>query len=169
MKDEELIWVDKEFALKYNVLKEDKTKREEQIKMFNEYMENIQLKARQEFKVQFESLEEDAAIYKGLMLNVKQAFEAAKNEQLKASYDLWDQFDKEIPNIEEKTQKIIDVLTPLVKQLTQVNDLLGKISTYQFEKVINTVQTMTNLYGESKDMVEFLVNNYKPNTGEVKE
>ena len=121
MKDEELIWVDKEFALKYNVLKEDKTKREEQIKIFNEYMENIQLKTRQAFKVQFESLEEDAAIYKGLMLSVKQAFEAAKSEQLKASYDLWDKFDEDLPDIKDKTKKIIDYLNPLIDKLLKVN------------------------------------------------
>ena len=158
----ELIWVDKEFAERHKLLDDDKTKKEEQVKIFNEYLEGIQKESQAEFKANFENLDEDVAIYKGLMLNVKQAFSKAKTEQLQASYALWEEFDKDMPNIEEKTTKIVEALNPLVEKLTQANDLLSKIQTWNFNSLIETLEKVANLYGNNKDMVEFLVNHYMP-------
>ena len=158
---EELIWVDAEFAQKYNELKGDKSKREEQLKALDEYIVSIREQSRKEFRANLDSLEEDVAIYVGLMVSVKQKFEAAKTEQLQASYSLWEKFDKELPNIQDKTNKMIECLNPLVEKLTQVNELLGKIQIYNFNDVIKAIERIGNLYGESKGMVEFLVNNYK--------
>jgi len=165
MKDEELIWVDKEFAERYKLLDGDKTKREHQIAMFNEYLEGIQKASRDDFKANLQCLDEDVAIYKGLMISVKQAFETAKDEQLKDSYALWEKFDKDLPNIREKTTEVIETLNPLVDQLTKINELLGKIQIWDFEKLIKTVENLSSLYGESKDMIEFLVNHYMPKKG----
>lgn len=162
MDGKELIWVGKEFAERYKLLDDDKTKREQQIKMFNEYLEGLQKTSRDDFKANLECLDEDVAIYKGLMISVKQAFEAAKNEQLQASYDLWEKFDKDMPNIREKTTEVVKALDPLVDQLTKINELLGKIQIWDFEKLIKTVENFSNLYGESKDMIEFLVNHFTP-------
>ena len=167
MKDRELIWVEKEFAVKYQELEKEESKNSERIKAFEEYMDKLEEKSKSNFKVNFESLEEDVAIYTGLMLKVKQAFEKAKNEQLNASYSLWEKFESEIPNIKQKTQKIIDELRPLQEELKKTSDLLAKIDTYNMERVIETVGKLSNLYGESKNMVEFLVNNYtKPNANQ---
>lgn len=161
-KNKELIWVDEEFAEKHKLLEDDKTKKEEQIRIFNEYLEGIQEASRAEFKANFESLDEDVAIYKGLMLNVKQAFGKAKTEQLQASYALWEEFNKDLPDIQEKTAKIVETLTPLADKLTQINDLLGKIQTWNFKAVIEIIEKISCLYGNNKDMVEFLVNHYMP-------
>ena len=164
MKDKELIWVEKEFAVKYQELEKEESKNAERIKAFEEYMDKLEAKSKSDFKANFESLEEDVAIYTGLMLKVKQAFEKAKNEQLDASYALWEKFESEIPNIKQKTQKIIDELRPLQEELKKTSDLLAKIDTYDMERVIETIGKLSSLYGESKNMVEFLVNNYtKPN------
>ena len=158
----ELIWVDKEFAEEYKKLDDDATKREEQITMLNEYMEGIRKESRDDFKASLQGLDEDVAIYKGLMINIKQAFEATKNEQLQASYDLWEKFEKDMPDIEEKTDKIIKTLDPLVAKLTQINDLIGKIQTWDINKLIETIEKISTLYGNNKQMVEFLVNNFTP-------
>jgi len=160
---EELIWVDAEFAEKYNALKSDKSKREEQLKALDDYILSVRDQSRKEFKANLDSLEEDVAIYKGLMVSVKQAFESAKNEQLRSSYAVWENFDAELPSIEDKTNKIVETLQPLVQQLIRVNELLDKIQTYGFDKVIETIEKITCLYGENKNMVEFLINSYKPN------
>ena len=162
MKDKELVWVDKEFAEKYKLLDDDVSKEAEQIKMFNDYISEVEERSKNEFRANLDNLEEDVAIYKGLMLNVKQAFEKAKNEQLQGSYDLWEQFENEIPRIKEKTGLLIKELDPLVTQLTKVNNLLGKIQTWNFKDVIEIVDKFASTYGKSKEMVEFLVKNYKP-------
>lgn len=167
MDNKELIWVDGKFAEEYKKLDDDKTKRDEQIAMLNDYLDGVKATSRASFKSNLESLDEDVAIYKGLMISVKKAFEAAKNEQLQDSYALWEKFEKEIPDIEGKTAKIIETLDPLVTKLTEVNDLLMKIQIYEFDRLIDTVSKFANTYGESKEMVEFLINNYKPKPPEA--
>lgn len=158
----ELIWVDKEFAKIYRELDQEKATTDEKVKAFSEYLDGIKNEVRTEFKLTLEGLEEDSAIFTGLMLRVKQAFESAKKEHYQSSYELWENFDKEIPSIKEKTEKIIATLDPLAEKLTQINDLLGKIQTWNFDKLIETVEKFASLYGNSKDMVEFLVNNFTP-------
>jgi len=159
MNDEnkELVWVDEKLAIEYKKLNDDKSRK----KMFNDYIETIRESSRNEFKANMDNLEEDVIIYKGLMLNVKQAFQLAKNEQLNASYEMWEKFEKEMPNIKEKTQKIIDVLYPLVQKLTEVNTLMSKVQIYNFEKMLETVDRFNQMSDDSKEMVKFLFNNYK--------
>ena len=154
-------WVPKELAIKYNELRTEKNKRDEQVKMFEDYMQTVKDVSRKEFKNNFESLEEDVAIYTGLMLKVKQAFEKAKNEQLNASYELWEKIDGEIPSIRKKTEKIISEINPLIEKLKEIESLMGKINTYDLDKFISSISTLANLYGTQKEMIEFLINNFK--------
>ena len=167
MKEKELIWVSKEFAEKYKVLENDTSKRDEQEKMFNEYLESVKESVRCDFKANLESIEEEAAIFTGLLLKTRQAFEKAKNEHCEASYALWEGFDKERGSIKEKTTKLITELKPLKDELIEINELMGKIKTYEMDRVIETIDKLNGLYGNSKAMIKFLVNNFKP-TQEVK-
>jgi uncharacterized phage infection (PIP) family protein YhgE len=159
--NQELIWVEKEMAEKYKSVRDTATKREEQLKIFNEYIEKICDDARREFKAQLESLKEDEAVYTGLMLHVKQAFEKAKNEQLTASYELWEKFEEEIPSIREKTNKMVDTLKPLTAELKEINSEIGKINAYSANSFIETLSNLSRLSAENKGMIEFLVKNYK--------
>lgn len=159
--NQELIWVDKDIAERYKELQGDNSKREEQIKIINDYIEGVCNKSKMEFKANLESLDEDVAIYTGLMLKVKQAFEKAKNEQLTASYDLWDKFNEEIPNVTEKIKEITNTINPLREQLDEINSLIRKIDTYDMEKLTNAVKELSSLYGTNKEMIEFLVKNFK--------
>lgn len=159
--NEELIWVDKEFAKRYNEIKTDKSKRDEQVKVLNDYIETIKESSKKEFKANLESLEEDVAIYTGLMLKVKQAFNKAKDEQLLASYELWEKFDKEIPSIKAKTEKITQELKPLQHAVNELDELFSKVNAYQLKGVVDTIKELGNLYGTQKQMIDFLVANFK--------
>lgn len=159
--NKELVWVEKEFAEKYKALEGKKETREMQIAVFEEYMNKVQNQARSDFKANLETLDEDAAIFSGLMLKVKQSFEKAKNEHLDASYALWEKFEKEIPDVRTKIQKITETVTPLKKELEDVNALLAKINTYDLDRVIEAISKLHNMYGTSREMVDFLVNNFK--------
>ncbi|MFA5928618.1 MAG: hypothetical protein WC838_04915 [Candidatus Margulisiibacteriota bacterium] len=159
--NQELIWVDKEFAERWKKLTTEHTKRDEQEKVFNEYMEKITKQVREDFKCNLDSLEEDAAMFTGLMIKVKQAFGKAKDEQLNASYELWEKFEAEIPSVTKKTAALIALLTPLREQLTDINNMIGKISTHDIDKLIRSVDLLANSYGTNKEMVEFLVKNFK--------
>ena len=94
------------------------------------------------------------------MLKVKQAFEKAKNEQLTASYALWENFEKEMPSIHDNIENIVRVLDPLETRLNTINEKLGKIQSYNVDKLLETISKFDNLYGRSKEMFEFVVKNF---------
>ncbi len=160
--NQELVWVDKEFAEQYKALSGKENERELQIEVFEEYIKKVKEASRRDFKSNLENLEEDVAIYAGLMLKVKQAFEKAKNEQLNASYELWEKFDEEIPKIEKKISGVTEKLQPLQIKIEEVNKLMGKVSTWEIESLSKAIQEISRLYGTNKEMVEFLIKNFKP-------
>jgi chromosome segregation ATPase len=161
MYNKELIWVEKEFAERYKVLESDKTKNDQRCKALDEYIDKISKSSREDFKANLEALEEDAAIYTGLMLKVKQAFGKAKDEALEASYTLWEKYDEERPRVSKKINEFCDMLDPLEKKLNSINSQLGKIQTYNIDKLIETMQKLSCLYGDSREMFDFIVNNFR--------
>lgn len=158
---QELIWVDKEFAAKVKMLETEKATREQQLKVFDEYIEKVNGTIRRDFQSNIEAIEEDAAIFTGLMLKTRQAFEKAKNEQLVGTEEIWENIEKEIPSMREKTQKLIDTLKPLKDELNEINGLLGKISTYNIDKLGQSVALLGNLHSKNREMIEFLMLNFK--------
>lgn len=160
MNDQELIWVDKKFAEEYNVLKSEKDQRDRQVEVFKEYMQSISEASKKEYRANFEDLEESLAIYNGLMLQVKQSFEKAKNEQLDASYKLWEKFEHDLPKTEKKVDNIIAVLNPLTVKLKELNDLIAQIRTWDIDQLAKSIEHLATLYGKNKTMVEFLVGNF---------
>jgi len=162
MKDDhqELIWVSKELAERVKKMQTEQATREQQDSVLNEYIESLKADVKRDFKCNLESLEEDAAIFTGLMLKVKQAFEKAKGEQLTASYELWEKFEAEIPSVNEKVNMLLKVLKPLKDELTQVNDLIGKIDTYDINRLNESVAHLASSYGKNKEMIEFLITNF---------
>ena len=162
MSDRDLIWVEKEFAAKYTELDKDKTKNEERLKVFDEYLKKVSDESRADFRATLEALEEDAAIYTGLMLKVKQAFGKAKDEALAASYAQWEGFDKERSNIHKKIGDVVEMLDPLEKKLNDINTMLAKIQTFNIDKFAESLRALSGLYGEGKEMVSFLIKNFKP-------
>lgn len=162
MDNKELIWVEKEFAERYNEMEKESSKNEERLKALDDYIKTVSDESRSDFKANLGVLEEDVAVYKGLMLQVKQAFGKAKDEAIKASYALWEQYDKELPSVKKKVADIVESLEPLKKTTKEINDSLEKINCCQVDKVIEAIRTLNDLYGESKEMVDFLVKNFKP-------
>ena len=157
----ELIWVDKEFAEKFKQAETEQAKTGEKIKVFDEYLQSVQESARQEFEANLDILEEDAAIFSGLMLKVKQAFGKAKDEQLDASYKLWEKFENELPNIEEKIKQITDLVQPVEEKINTLNNLLSKIQTFNIENFVEAVGKISGMFGKDAKMIKFLVNNFK--------
>ena len=154
---DKLIWVDEEFADKYNAIESDT----EKIKVFEVYLKTVSDASKKEFKANLESLKEDVAIYTGLMLHVKQAFGKAKNEQLLASYKLWEKFEKDIPKVKQKVDKIINAIDPITKKTKELEEKIKNIQTWNIEKFIECIEKISGLYGKDKKMFEFLVNNFK--------
>lgn len=157
---QELVWVDKEFAERLKKLETDKATREQQLKVFDEYITRVNDSIRRDFKSNLESIEEDAAIFTGLMLKTRQAFEKAKQEQLIGTEEIWEKFEKELPSMREKTQKVIDTLRPLKTQLAEINDMMGKIRTIDIERFIEVLSRLSTMHGQQREMFDFLMKNF---------
>jgi hypothetical protein len=157
--NKELIWVEKEFAERYKKIDDD----QQRMEVFNEYLSKLSDESKEDFKLNLNAIEEDAAIYTGLMLKVRQAFEKAKNESLTASYALWEDYEKELPSVNKKIDHIIDTLEPLKDKLLEVNDLLGKIRLYDMDRLIETMNHFESMTDKNKEMFKFLIDNFKVN------
>jgi archaellum component FlaC len=153
----ELVWVSKEQAERYNKLESD----DERYKAFEEYMKTVSLETQKQFKADLEGIEEDVAVYSGLLLKVKQSYKNVQAEHYAATYKLWEDFDKELPSTSAKIEKIISTLDPLAKKLNELNNLIKTIKTWDVEKLIETIEKLSGMYGTNQKMVEFLVNNFK--------
>jgi hypothetical protein len=155
-----LIWVNEEQAARFEKCQSD----EEKYKVFEEYLTKITEESKREFKANLENLEEDVAIYTGLMLKVKQAFGKAKDEQLTASYAIWENFEKEMPSMKDNIGKLIGVLDPLEAKLKTINEQLGKINTWNIEKLAATLEKFEQLSGRNKEMFDFVIKHFNSET-----
>jgi spore coat protein CotH len=161
MNGKELIWVEKEFAERYNKLEAKANQREEQIAIFEEYMKTVSEKSKDEFKANLEALEEDAAMYTGLMLKVKQTFEKAMSSSFDSAYTIWESYDKERSKAYKQVTDIVKVLEPLEEKLNTINKLAGKIETWNIDRLIHSLDALNNLTEKSENMFKFLVDNFK--------
>lgn len=158
--NKELVWVEKEFAEKYKMLENKAEQNNQRIAMFEEYIKKVSDESRAEFKANLETLEENAAMYTGLMLKVKQTFQKTMETSLDAAYKLWEDYDKERVKTLKQVQEVSAILKPIEEQLRIINELSGKIQTWNIDKLIESLKSLTNLTGENKAMFKFLVDKY---------
>lgn len=149
-KDKELIWVDAEFAKKYNALESD----EEKIRQFDVFLAGISAESRNDHKANLEAMEEEIAIYRGAMLKAKQSWQAAKDEALAASYALWEQFDKERANVNKKIALITSGIQPLKDEVDRVSSAISNLPVYQLEKAVDLLERIQRLDDRTRKMVE---------------
>jgi len=159
-KNEELIWVSQELAEKYKKAKSENATRDEQEKVVDDYINSVASQVRKDFKQTLESIEEDAAMFAGLIIKVKQAFGKAKDEHLSASYELWEKYDQEIPSVKKKIDGIVAALNPLKAKLDEINQLLRGMDVTGLNRLNEAVYALNDTYGKSREMFEFLVKNF---------
>ena len=156
MSEQDLIWVDKEFANKFKEVKDDNKKAE----ILEEYLKSVQKTTRDEYRSSLEAMDEDAVMYQGLMLKTKKRFEELKNESLDAFYKMWEDYDAERGKIQKKVEDVSRLLEPLKNEINQINEALGKIRTWDFEKLLKTLRNVSALCEKDMVMLEFLMKNY---------
>lgn len=112
----------------------------------------------------FEAMEEDVARYKGLMLGYKAKYKEALVEHEKSIYTLWeeseDRFNEVQKKISGKVKELSDQIKPLKAEFDQLNEISKEINKFDVEKLVSAINTISNLYGENKEMLKFLIENY---------
>ncbi len=154
--EKKYVYVTKSLADKIESAQSDRTK----LTIIEDYIRE----SKNEIKSNLESLEEDVVIYKGLMIKAKEAFREVKEEQLTASYKVWEKFDEEMRSVSESVKIAKEKIIPLKKEIQEVNELLRECSTYNLKELLSIIKEISSeLSYDSKtgDILKFLFKEYK--------
>lgn len=152
--EKELVWVPKELAEKINELGEGLTKEN----LVLSYIEQ----AKRDIQGELDSLDESILLFRGMMVKARQDFEKAKNAELEANYAVWENSEKDFEAMREKAKCMVETLKPLKEELQEVCDLLNRIDKWGIEGFLELLKKLNqNFYGETKEMLQFLLNNWK--------
>jgi hypothetical protein len=147
--EKDLVWLPKNLCKKIKEL-------EDTDKFILDYIEE----SKKDIQLNIEAFDEEILIYKGLMAKARQGFLEAKTEALETNYAIWDSFDKESKNIYDKSSKLKDSLGPLTQELEKINGLIDKVRTHRIDELMSTIEKFNSLYGQNKEVFEFLLNNF---------
>lgn len=149
--EKELVWLPKSLAKKIEELKDS-----------NNFVEDYIKESKREIYQNFDALDDEIISYKSAMIKARKEFEKAKDEMISASFEVWNDFDKERKHLSDMVYQMQQTLEPLKKDLKEIEDSLSKISTYRIKDFFDTVQQIsTNMYGKSGEMIQFLIKNFK--------
>lgn len=154
--EKELVWLPKSVAKQVQEVIEEKAKETVILRFIEDSKRDIQ--------ICLESLDEDVIRYKGAMIRARKAFEEAKNEQLTANYEMWEAFQKELPNVETKIQKMKEKILPLKKELDEIKTLIDGVRTWDIEELLKSVESVSrhlSYDGDTGKLLKFLFENYK--------
>lgn len=153
MEEKEIVWLPKSIAKKVKEMTDDR--------LLNEAIDMYFEESKKKIRGNLEALEEDVIQYKASMMKAKQAFREAKEEQIKASYAMWEKMDDEMPRLEEKVKQAIRRIEPFIETLEKANNLIRFINTYQFERFFEQVSEIDRIYKENPGIFEFMMKHYK--------
>lgn len=126
-------------------------------KVITKYIEE----SKRDIKNNLDFLEDEVIAYKGSMAKTRIAFNEAKEEALAANYKIWENFEEDKKQIWNKSKEIVESLKPLTEELSKINRAIDGLNTYRLDELMKTIQAFSGLWGENKEMMEFLMKNYK--------
>jgi chromosome segregation ATPase len=154
--EKEIVWLPKSIANQIKDLNDKKMEEEIILKYIDE--------SRSDIKNSLESLDDDLLQYRALMVKTRNAFKEAKEEQLQANYELWENFDKEMPSLQEKIDKVKKAIEPVSNQIKELNEALGDIRSYELKDLLEVIKGISQYLGYDNNagkILKFLVKNYK--------
>ena len=153
MSERDLVWLPKELAEKVKTMESD------------EMLENLIMKHIEDSKLsltnELRNLEEEVLLFRGMMVKARNEFKKAKEEELNSFNEIYEDYENDILSVREKVGKITDVLKPLKNELNEVRNMMQEIAVYNFKELNEVIRTFSNLYGENKKILEFLIGNYR--------
>jgi len=133
----------------------------------NEIMSYIE-ETKLDLKQQIESIDEDVLLYRSHMIKTRDAFKKAKNEELESGYQLWEDFEKELPKTKQFIKEAIDTIEPLKTEvnnlrteLDNINKIISYINLDRMLWFLTVLKDCNTLINEDKELLSFIINNYK--------
>jgi hypothetical protein len=150
----------------YLYLPESQAKKLEALKegdLENFIFEYIQ-QSKRELSIQLDEMDEDIIQYKAAMIDARKKFKAAKEEMLEANWAMWEEFDEQKKSIRSKAEEVVEELKPLTEELTKIGNLMNNVKKWEIENFLDMLDKIKyHLHGDNKNIIEFLVKNYKRN------
>lgn len=154
--EREYIYLPKSLAKKIKDLEDNKLIEQ----AIDEYFEET----KRDLKINLEEIDDRVLEYRGLMVKAKGEFKKAKEEQISASYTLWEEFEKEMPNIRGKIELLKNEISPITKELKELSTELNKVKTWEIQdllKIVKEVRSYLDYNNDTGNILKFLFENYK--------
>ena len=84
--------------------------------------------------------------YRADMLNFRDSFKKAKDEELDATYSLWEKYEEDVKSLRAKVNESVLALKPLTEALAKVSEGLYKLSKNDASVSFNSIMTMVERY-----------------------
>jgi len=153
MSERELAWLPIELAKRVNNITE--------LEVLNNEMLSYVEQTKRELQTDIESIDEAIVLYRAHMIKARDAFKEAKDQEIASMYSLWEEYDKELTSLKSFVNEAKKTIEPIKEEVINLNKEMEKINSYGFENLINSINAFCQLYGEQKEMMEFLVKNFK--------
>lgn len=160
MSDKDLIWVPKEIAEKHKNALSD----EEQAKIVLTYIEEKKL----DFSRELDLLDESALRFKAVCITHKNELAKIYNEQGDMLYKMWEDMGDVGSKINEHAKQLADEIRPISQEVNNLKrdvedlkKLLSSFHIYDAEKLAGLVSMVNSMSDGTKDIMKFLLNEYK--------
>lgn len=156
MSDKDLIWLPVDVIAEIKKY-EDPTSVECK-KIIDKYIEKL----KSEYEENLRQVDEEVAVYRGLMIQAKNSFQKAVQEQLEANYAIWEQFDQQSTDMQKKVDALVNKLKPLKDAFEQIERQINRFDRHGIDSFTQSVDNLARaMNGPAKEMIQFLVDNFK--------
>ena len=147
------VWLPKELAK----LVEGSTGVEGYEKEILSFIEDSKL----DMKTSIEEIDESILLYRAKMIQARDSFKKAKEEELDANYVLWETYEKDIKSTREYVDNAKKVLTPLVDEIKELNVLIKSLDIDRIESFMGSLNRLKYLMTEEKEIAELVLKFYR--------
>ncbi len=152
MYDKELIWVSTEQASEFKKATDESA----QIEVVKKIIE----KAKGSMEDDLNSLDEDAARFRGILLGYKKEYGKVLDEHLAATYKVWEGIEDKMPNTKALCQKLSGEVCEIEKEVDALLDKVERIekrlngfSSYQLTEIVKAVEIISRADDKTMDIL----------------
>ncbi|MHB8362866.1 MAG: hypothetical protein ACYDBX_04585 [Patescibacteria group bacterium] len=149
----DLVWLPKSLCELINTVQSEQIRRDAVLKYVDETKEYL--------KADINSFNEIILDYRVKMEVIKNEFEALKNKELQETYDIWEQFEKDIPKVRAFVEKLKAEIKPLHLLLNEIQELMQKLDKWSVEDLLETLEKINGMDSKTREIINFLFENYK--------
>jgi prefoldin subunit 5 len=153
--EKELVWLPKSVVEKIKQL-------ENSDNFIQEYLDQ----SKRDIRANFETFDDEVLGYRASMIKAKSEFQKAADEAIKANYAVWQDFEENKKSLRSQVESCVAELRPLTEEVDRLSKEIAKVKTWDIERFVDMIEKLkSHLYGEERNILEFLINNYKKKEG----